>query len=577
MNRFFAKAALIASGLIVCVLVSGRTAAADGYEQVADFQSDITVNLDGTITVQERITYDFGFNERRGIYREIPKIKENSEGKKYVMRFELASITDENNVPYEYASESTNQLFKVRIGNPDVYLRGQHIYIITYVVSGALEYYSDHDELFWNINGFEWQVPMQAVSATVHLPSSINTDDTQRVCYTGTYGSTAQDCTTNVDTEAQYFATTTLLPLYENLSIAVSFPIDVVAYLPAEEYKSFWDSWAGIAVIILIILAILWWYLLYPVKIAWKWFREGRDPGKGREVSAWFDPPKLGDRDLTPAETGGVIDESIDLKEISATIVHLAQRGYLKIEERKKKDFYLVKGEKVRSGQKASAEAAGPSVDSLLKFERTLYDGLFDGSTELRLKNASLVSLVEKVKKQGYEQLVSNGYFEKNPDAIRKFYLGIGVAAFCTANVLLAVACFLFGRNMPRKTMPGTEAAAVARSLKNFLTSQERQLEFQADKQMLFEKLLPYATAFGAEKIWAKRFDDLDLQPPDWYQGYDTSMFSSAILANSLSKSFSDFRSAATPTRSSSGFSSGFSSGGGFSGGGGGGGGGGSW
>ena len=93
----------------------------------------------------------------------------------------------------------------------------------------------------------------------------------------------------------------------------------------------------------------------------------------------------------------------------------------------------------------------------------------------------------------------------------------------------------------------------------------------------MFEKLLPYAVAFGVEKIWAERFKDIDIKPPDWYEGKDMTVFNSVIFASSLGRSLSSFRSSATPTTSSKGFSSGFSSGGGFSGGGGGGGGGGSW
>ncbi len=148
-----------------------------------------------------------------------------------------------------------------------------------------------------------------------------------------------------------------------------------------------------------------------------------------------------------------------------------------------------------------------------------------------------------------------------------------------TGSFLLALAAFVFGRNLPRKTIEGVKAKNVAFSLRNFLKSQKRQLAFQADKQMMFEKLLPYAIVFGVERIWARRFADLDLKPPQWYQTYDQRSFNSVVFINSLNSSLSSFRSSVVPpptsTTSTRGFSSGF--GGGFSGGGGGGGGGGSW
>ena len=155
----------------------------------------------------------------------------------------------------------------------------------------------------------------------------------------------------------------------------------------------------------------------------------------------------------------------------------------------------------------------------------------------------------------------------------------VAVVAFFTFNIPLGIVAVLFGTYMPRKTITGVDSAVAGRSLQNFLSSQERQLEFQAINQMMFEKLLPYAIAFGVERIWAERFKEIDMKPPDWYESEDISSFNSVLFASHLSSSFSSFQSAATPpssVRSSSGFSSGFSSGG-SSGGGGGGGGGGSW
>jgi uncharacterized membrane protein len=93
--------------------------------------------------------------------------------------------------------------------------------------------------------------------------------------------------------------------------------------------------------------------------------------------------------------------------------------------------------------------------------------------------------------------------------------------------------------------------------------------------QMMFEKLLPYAVAFGVEKVWAKRMEGIPFQQPSWYAPYSSGNLNAAVFTNSLSQSMSKVTSSMTPTSSSSGFSSGFS--GGSSGGGGGGGGGGSW
>lgn len=266
---------------------------------------------------------------------------------------------------------------------------------------------------------------------------------------------------------------------------------------------------------------------------------------------------------LTPGEVGALGDETVDLKDISATIVDLARRGYLKIVEKNKGDFYLVR------------QAKEDKNNELLEYEKILLDQFFKSKTELRLKNSDFFQEVEMIKKSLYQQTVTDGLFAKNPQSIGTRYYILAAIALFTGNFFLAFVTFVFGRAMPRKTVEGVDAFNVAKSLKNFLNSQERQLTFQADKQMMFEKLLPYAIVFGVEKIWAKRFANIDIGQPDWYQGYAPARFNSYVFVNSLNSSIASFRSAATPTRSSSGFSSGSS--GGSSGGGGGGGGGGSW
>jgi len=41
----------------------------------------------------------------------------------------------------------------------------------------------------------------------------------------------------------------------------------------------------------------------------------------------------------------------------------------------------------------------------------------------------------------------------------------------------------------------------------------------------VFEKYLPYAMALGVEKNWAKAFEGIYREPPDWYRGGDLQTF----------------------------------------------------
>ncbi|VVA44205.1 conserved exported hypothetical protein [Candidatus Roizmanbacteria bacterium] len=537
-------------------------------EHIKSFHSKIVINKDGTIDVNENIKYDFSDLSKHGIYREIPFIKTNQDGKKYKLELSNFSVTDKNGISYKYVKSLVNEkLIRLKIGDADKLITGIHNYVISYQVSGAVTYFSDHDELYWNVTGNEWEVPIAVLTSEVRIPDGIKNEDIKTACYTGVAGSKESLCKVEQSSGGEskmIIKNNDVLGNGEGLSIAVSFPKNIVAVLEPKEFVSFWDSFLGKFVMGLMGLIGVIWYVFLPFYIIYKWFKTGRDPStNSREVSAWFDPPKTqdGKRFLTPGEVGTLGDETVDMKDISATIVDLARRGYLIIDERKKGDYYLIKNKIVDS--------------SLLNYEKSILTKFFKNEKEIRIKDEELSSEVAQIKNEMYEQVVEDRLFDRNPQTTRtKYYVLAGITLF-TSNFFLAIVAFLFGRAMPRKTVFGVEAKNVAFSLKNFLTSQKKQLEFQADKQMMFEKLLPYAVAFGVERIWAKRFENLNIIQPNWYRGYNSTNFNSYLLVNSLNSSMKSFATAATPTRSSSGFSSGFS--GGFSGGGGGGGGGGSW
>ena len=140
-------------------------------EQIQNFDTQIIINQDGTIGVEERITYDFGSLEKHGIYRNIPYIKTNKEGKKFKLEFENFSVTDETGSRYKYDKSVSSGKINLKIGDADKTITGVHNYIIRYRVSGALTYFSDHDELYWNVTGNGWPVPIEQARATVTSPA----------------------------------------------------------------------------------------------------------------------------------------------------------------------------------------------------------------------------------------------------------------------------------------------------------------------------------------------------------------------------------------------------------------------
>jgi len=548
---------------IFCVLVLSLKPV--WAEEITSFSVRADIQKDGRVMIKETIVYDFGTEEKHGIYRNIPLIKTNKENKKLRMDLKLNSVTDETGGSYSFTKIEKDEL-NLKIGDANRLITGSHTYILTYEITGALTYFSDHDELYWNVNGNQWQVPISNLSFEVRFPFDLEKYVINTACYLGESGSVNQSCMVDPNKERIFFTSPRQLNNYEGVTVVLGFPKNLVAVLEPREIVSFWTTFIGKIVAKLIsialILLVIFWYVVYPLRIIYRWAKYGRDPKPiVGVVSAWYDPPKTKDgRSLTPAEVGTLIDESADMRDITATVVDLARRGYLKMEERKKNDWYLIKQN---------------SSDKLLSFEKELFDGIFSTGETIRLKDTQLFLAVQKTKDKIYENMVLEKFFPQNPNTVRIFYIVIAVIALFTFNFPLALIAMTFGRAMPVKTQFGVDALQVVRSLKNFLTSQERQLQFQAKEKMLFEKLLPYAIAYGVEKIWAERFKSLNIKPPEWYSSYNQGTFNSVILANSLHSSFNSMSSSFSPTTSSSGFSSGFS--GGSSGGGGGGGGGGSW
>jgi hypothetical protein len=543
-------------------------------ERIVSFDTVYDVRPNGTVEVSERIGYDFGTEQRHGIIRRIPYTIENDDGNRYAMDISVLSVTDgqRNEYPFDLTEEASNYI-TIKIGDPDRYVTGLVTYDIRYTVSGALRYFSDHDELYWNATGNEWDVEIASATATVRLPDTVSLADTEATaaaavratCYTGYTRSGEQQCLASVEGRSALITASYPLPALYGMTFAVAFPKGAVAVLEPERIVPFFETALGKIIGIGLAVAAFLWYLIYPVWLGVKWFLFGRDPHVGKPVSAWFDPPTTtAGRPLTPAETGTLLDEKVEKRDIAAMMVDLARRGFYRIVEDKNGGFSFEK----RKGYEKD--------ETVMKDEQRLLKALFRDGDTVSLDDAELAGTVSDISDSLYAGLTREGFFPENPEMVRRYYAAMMGVAGITFNLPLLLSGALFGANMARKTIRGAQAANVARGMKSFLQSQERQLNFQGDKRLLFEKLLPFAVAFGVERTWAERFKDVVLTEPDWYRG-NYSTFDTVRFSNSLHSSVNTFSSSATPvaTVSSTGSSSGFS--GGSSGGGGGGGGGSSW
>ncbi len=556
-----------------------------GSEKISSFNGEIKVNSDSTVNVKETIAYDFGDRQKHGIFRFIP-IKYKARGGNFNLRISGLKVADENGMPYNFKVSYPGNNVEIKIGDADKLVSGQKTYVIGYTIRRAINYFPDHDELYWNFTGDQWQIPIENGQVSVIFPEGTNIDKKfSTACFEGRFGSTKECFSFGIEREMLY-NTDGLLNPGEGMTIVAGWPKGITR--EPTWLQKIWDitkdNWTlFIPFVIFGLMFQLWW-------------KKGRDP-KGRgTIIAQYEPPD----GLAPAEIGTVADGSADNKDVSATVIDLAVRGFLKIKRTEEKAF-LGLGKNVEYTFTKTKDEE-PERD----FEKETMKGIFGSEKADALgasgKEKKLSELKNKfyktlstVKDQLYKDVTKKGYYVSNPNSTRILWIVSGVIAggFLAgifgsfqgawgifSGIISGIIILIFGWLMPAVTKRGAELKENILGFKEYLAVTETdRLKFHNAPEknpQMFEKFLPHAMVLGVEKEWAKQFEGIYNQQPDWYEDPSGRMFNAVLLSAMVS----DFSSSAMTTMSSqpssaAGGGSGFSGGG--AGGGFGGGGGGSW
>ncbi|HXY91097.1 MAG TPA: DUF2207 domain-containing protein [Acidimicrobiia bacterium] len=613
--RRIAGAALLAVAVVIAVTGSSP-AATDTYEKIKSYDVDITIQPNGDLLVRETIVYFFN-EPRHGIYRDILDRVDYTQRPNHdrVYPIDVISVRASEGTPADYDVSSEGDFLRIKIGDPDREITGDHTYEITYRVRGALNGFQDHDELVWNAVGDRWPVPIGAVHVAVHAPAAITAVN----CAEGEYGSNqpcgsaSADGDTATFTAKQVFDGWSLGP-FQGMTVTVALPKGAVPdpkpileerFTLASAFRVT-PSTGGLSVGLLVLLVL---GVLGSV-----WF-VGRDRRyKGSAVDAAFDPgvpdapeervPLFGEHEtpvefappgnLRPGQVGTLVDFHANPLDVTATIVDLAVRGYLVISEVEPEGKHFASGDWKFTRKKQDD-------DALLPYEKDLLDGLFRDGDEVRLSelryefagrmSAVIDELQRDAQQRGwFAQRVGTGGCAFVVYGILLVLLGIGLTiglAIATHAALVGLPVIVGGIVMivaahwaPRRTAKGYAVLRHVDGFRRFIEESEKQRAQFAEKKNLFTEYLPFAIVFGATEKWAHAFAGLGAEPPDtssWYVSsgaFDYTAFSGAI--DSFTVASAGTLTSTPPSTSSSSGSSGFS-GGGFSGGGGGGGGGGSW
>ncbi len=541
-------------------------------ESVVDFSATATLTSNRKLTVVETIEYDFGINERHGIYRTIPTSYSRNGGN-YSLTLSLIQVTmDGASVPYTVQSRSPE--FRIQIGDPNKTITGVHTYVISYETDRAINFFNGEGELYWNVTGNGWEVPIGKASFSLVGPASYDATTASSTCFTGPVGSTASDCAISAQANTVQVSTKGSLNAEDNLTLALRFPKGIIAEpsLLQKIAMLVADNW--ILVVPILVFAFMF----------WRWWQVGRDP-KGRgTIVPQYEPP----RGLAPIEMAALMKQDVGPAAITATIIDLARRGYLKI------NFGEKEGLLKKTETYAFTQLKQPD-ETLASFEDTILRGLFVLSDTVKLEDlkGTFYKTISLARDQAFRSLREKGLFGRNPVTVRASYFGVAavtafigfyasgmLGALATISLILSGGIIaVFGWFMPSKTKEGAVALEEAEGFKWFLSVTEKdRLKFTdapALKPEQFHQFLPSAIAFSVEEQWVKQFAGMDIPEPTYVSGYG--VWNALIFTNAMhSMGVAAAANAYTPPSQAGAGGSGFG-GGGFSGGGFGGGGGGSW
>lgn len=197
---------------------------------------------------------------------------------------EVLSVTDEAGRPLTFEDTREGRpVRRFRIWVPGAEDATRAV-VLRYRVSNALRFFSEEseagplDEVYWNVTGNRWEVPIQAASARLILPPGVT--PRQWAAYTGPEGSRGADAEARLQGDVVEFRTNRALGPGEGPTIAVGWDPGVVVRPPPP------SPWRRIL--------FIGWASLLPLLAFWlgyrSWSRHGRDPDP-RAVVVRYEPP----------------------------------------------------------------------------------------------------------------------------------------------------------------------------------------------------------------------------------------------------------------------------------------------
>lgn len=590
--------------------------------EILDYRVELGLDTSGALRVHEDIRYEQGPDEIHGFRRFIPVLVDYDDT--YRRAYDITDVSvsatpdggrvtagDPDRVNTVVVGDS-NDNFVIRIGSADTEIAGRWRYTIDYTMHDTVETVDlprvgTVQELAWNVVGTGWDVPIDRFAMRANFPTA----PMNVACYAGAFRSTTT-CALQQDGAQLSLSATNVQP-GEAITLYADFPAGTFSNATADLRERWTLNRAfrptpvtlGGSILLTVLLAgglgallarqardrhlVLNAYLPTAAEPHTEGLAGFFEKADG---PVQFRPPD----GMTPGLCGVLVDEKADALDVSATVVDLAVRGYLRIEQLeggRRPDFVV-----------RFLRDADPGLTA---YETRLLEHLRASGTGdhvvLSALRTTFATQLNEVRSMMYDETMQRRWFRRRPDSVRGLWIGIGIGALLLGGAISVglIATTTYGLFALPLTLPGLLILATARRMPSRTAEGRRQLELCVgyqrfldvadaeelkftEQQYAYVAGLPYAMVFGITDRWARVLAVLQEQgvnlTPTWYVPLDPyGPFRYDLFGNSMS----DFGSVASsalsapkPSSSGGGFSGG-GFGGGFSGGGGGGGGGGGW
>lgn len=410
--------------IIICLLLVIFPSFVFADERILSFHSDITINPDGSMRVEETIQVRAEGREiKRGIYRDFPTRYKDAYGNKYVIDFSLISIQKEGK-PERYHTKNITDGVRIYIGDENAFLQpGIYKYTLTYSTDRQVGFFKEHDELYWNVTGNYWKFPIDKASVIVHLPNGAQQHIKLIDAFTGPLGARGKDFKITYDHYSNpVFETTRSLGVGEGLTFVVGWQKGFLTP-PSSQTKAmhFISDNKEIIISSFGFCLILIYYLL-------SWVKVGKDPEKD-SIFPIYEPPQ----GYSPASMRYIYRMGYDDKSFAAALINMAVKGAV-----------ILKPKGVKNGGYSVIKTDNKTAN-LTPDERLILNTLFVGSDSVSFDATNSKTIRETINefKSKLQAAYEKVYFFSN----KGYFIGGVIGSFAAA----AASIFLSG--LPETTM----------------------------------------------------------------------------------------------------------------------------